>query len=266
MRFNLAFISGYAVGAVVGAALLVGACSSDGKGGVDAGGGDAAAGASGQGGASAGGSGGSPGAAGTSAGGRGGTVGAAGTGGAAGTAGVAGRGGAGGTAGGIGGGAGGIGGVMGIGGTNVAGCVPGNCAATAYCDLNNNSCLPGPGICKSRPLDCINPIPGKVCGCNGIVYNSECEANGSGQDISAAGGCTAPAGLFACGPYFCTHGSQYCEAMIGGAITNPGSYACHDLPTACGATPSCACLSGTAQCGNCLASANGDLTTRCLFP
>jgi hypothetical protein len=25
-------------------------------------------------------------------------------------------------------------------------------------------------------------------------------------------------------------------------------------------------LSGTAQCGNCLASANGDLTTRCLFP
>lgn len=261
MRFNVASIIGYTGGMVVAAALLVGACSSDGKGGNDAGGGNAAAGASGTGGTSAGGNGGSAGAAGTSAGGRGGTIGAAGTVGAAGAGGVAGT-----TGGGA--GRGGIGGdpTTGMGGTNLAGCIPGNCGATAYCDIPNNSCVAGPGMCKPRPMDCITPTPGKVCGCDGKVYNSECEANGSGQDISALGGCAAPSGLFPCGPTFCTHGTQYCEAMIGGVVTNPGSYACHNLPTACGATPSCACLTGSAQCGNCLASTDGDLTTRCLFP
>jgi len=62
------------------------------------------------------------------------------------------------------------------------------------------------------------------------------------------------------------HGTQYCEQMLGGAVTNPGSYACHTLPAGCGTTPTCACLTGVAQCGMCAASASGDITTTCAFP
>jgi hypothetical protein len=72
--------------------------------------------------------------------------------------------------------------------------------------------------------------------------------------------------MFACGPRFCMRGTQYCEIMVGGAVTNPGNYACHNLPAGCGATPTCACLQGSAQCGNCTMSASGDLMTACLFP
>jgi hypothetical protein len=105
-----------------------------------------------------------------------------------------------------------------------------------------------------------------VCGCNGHVYNNVCEAGAAGQDVSSSGGCTPPTGMFACGSTFCAKGTQYCEAMVGGAVSNPGSYACHSFPAACGATPTCSCLTGAATCGNCTMSAAGDLTTSCLFP
>ena len=61
-------------------------------------------------------------------------------------------------------------------------------------------------------------------------------------------------------------GTQYCESMQGGATTNPGAFACHALPAGCGATPTCACVTPTAQCGSCVMSNDGDVTTRCLFP
>ena len=51
-----------------------------------------------------------------------------------------------------------------------------------------------------------------------------------------------------------------------GAASNAGSYACNPLPASCGATPTCACLTGTAVCGNCTVSAAGDLNTLCLLP
>jgi hypothetical protein len=114
-------------------------------------------------------------------------------------------------------------------------------------------------------MDCIVPER-KVCGCDGKVYRAECDANGSGQDVSRLGGCTAPAGTFACGPSFCVQGGEYCSAINGGAITNAGTYQCVTLPAACGATPSCSCLAGTQSCGICTMSAAGDLTVTCLIP
>jgi hypothetical protein len=111
-------------------------------------------------------------------------------------------------------------------------------------------------------MDCI--VPEKVvCGCDGKTYRSECEANASGQDISRLGTCAAPSGTFACGPYFCAHGSELCVAMNGGAITNAGTYQCLPLPSGCGATPTCACLSGNTPCGVCSMSGSGDLTLMC---
>jgi hypothetical protein len=54
--------------------------------------------------------------------------------------------------------------------------------------------------------------------------------------------------------------------MLGGAISNPGSFACRAFPAGCGATPSCACL-GAVACGSiCTQSAGGDLTATCAFP
>src|SRR6478735_7255627 len=101
MRFELASIRGYAGRIVVAAALLVGACSRDGKSGTDAGGGNAAAGSGGHGGGTGGGGG------------------------------AAGRGGGGGLT-----GLGGFGGFAGFTGT----CTQSSCAANEYCDFSNNLC------------------------------------------------------------------------------------------------------------------------------
>ncbi len=189
----------------------------------------------------------------------------AGSGGATGGSGLLGTGGAGGKAGtgGAGGGKAGAGGNDGLcGGGSV-------CTDVQYCDWQSNQCGGGvlaTGACKARP-DVCPAVVDRVCACDGQIHSSPCAAAAVGQDIDESGsGCKPPAGTFACGPRFCTQGTQYCEAMIGGAVGLPGSYGCHMLPVACGATPTCACLVGTAQCGNCVMSADGDLTTRCLFP
>jgi hypothetical protein len=115
-----------------------------------------------------------------------------------------------------------------------------------------------------KSLDCPVTTP-KVCGCNGVVYDGECEANGA-VDINDLGTCTPPSGTFACGHLFCMHGAEYCEKMVGGAVTNPGSYACHPLPAGCNGTASCACVTASSQCGNCTTNASGDVATACLFP
>jgi hypothetical protein len=122
------------------------------------------------------------------------------------------------------------------------------------------------GTCAARPFNCNAMGVDQVCGCDGQVYFNPCDAQFYGQDINENGGCTPPPGTFACGPRFCTHGTQYCEGVVGGAASNAGSYACNPLPASCGATPTCACLTGTAACGNCTVSADGDLNTRCLVP
>jgi hypothetical protein len=118
-----------------------------------------------------------------------------------------------------------------------------------------------------RPYNCNAQQTNPVCGCDGQVYLNTCDAEVNGMDVDqTASDCTPPPAAFACGPNFCTHGTQYCEALVGGAAGNPGSYFCTALPASCGATPTCACLTGTAVCGNCTVSAAGDLNTLCLLP
>jgi len=52
--------------------------------------------------------------------------------------------------------------------------------------------------------------------------------------------------------------------VVGGAVTNPGSYACNALPAACGGVPSCACVAGSATiCGT---NADGDVTATLEVP
>lgn len=215
---------------------------------------------------------------GSGGGGRGGTTGSAGTGGSAGAAGTAGRGGAGGATGtgaagrgGTGGGGGAGGGKAGTGGGagQKGGCGTMDCSDTQFCDWQSNRCGGGTlpvGMCMARPQGC-TAVVDQVCGCDGQVYSNPCMAAVAGQDLDETGaGCKPPSGTFVCGPRFCAHGSQYCEARIGGPAGAAGNYGCLTLPVGCGANPTCACLTGTAQCGNCQMSTDGDLTTRCLLP
>jgi len=224
--------------------------------------------ASGAGGTAGRGGGGGGGGATAGAAGIGGAAGRGGTGGSAGTGGGAGRGGAGGVAGAAGGG-GGTAGIAGGGGGGAGGgtacTTTSGCTSAQYCDISNNRCAANAGTCKARPQGCTADVD-PVCGCDGVVYSNTCMAAAAGTDISDLGGCTPPTGTFPCGPRFCTHGTQYCEGKTGGAATNPGDYACHTLPAGCGGTPTCACISGSAMCGNCTMSNNGDIMTSCLFP
>jgi hypothetical protein len=120
-----------------------------------------------------------------------------------------------------------------------------------------------------RPQDCITQPGAAVCGCDGKLYMTECEASGSGMALANDARCVTPPGTFQCGTKFCTHGSQYCQTWYwNDEITNLGRYvaryACVDLADAgCGTTPTCACVT-SAQCGECAVSADGDLTAGCL--
>lgn len=70
------------------------------------------------------------------------------------------------------------------------------CADTEYCDWDGDSCgaSDAPGACRPRPDNCA-PRREPVCGCDGLVYDSPCEANLAGSDVAASNTCllrTAP--------------------------------------------------------------------------
>lgn len=141
------------------------------------------------------------------------------------------------------------------------------CAATEYCDFPTDSCgvADQAGTCRPRPAACPAVVM-TVCACDGMTYGNGCEAAAAGHDLSAAGGCPAPAGTFGCGTTFCSVGTQYCQAVFGGAFDAAPTFTCLPIPAGCGATPTCACFSGE-TCGNmCTQDAAGDVTLTCLHP
>lgn len=97
-----------------------------------------------------------------------------------------------------------------------------------------------------------------VCGCDGMVYTNECEAQSAGVDVDADGQCEPPPGGFPCGPNFCQTAAQYCLHQISDVAGEPDFYACVDLPAACQqmAVPTCDCLAMEA-CGD-MCSQSGD--------
>jgi hypothetical protein len=139
------------------------------------------------------------------------------------------------------------------------------CPSDQFCDFPDNSCggADQTGTCKPKPGACPAVVL-PLCGCDGTVYSSECNANSAGVDVADNGHCTPPSGQFECGSGFCTHGSDYCQVIGSDAPPFQSSYTCKPLPAACGAMPSCACTSGE-MCGSvCNASTAGDLTLTCL--
>jgi hypothetical protein len=138
------------------------------------------------------------------------------------------------------------------------------CADNEYCDFPDNRCgaTDGQGICKPRPEACdLNFIA--TCGCDGQVHGNECAANSAGQDVSNMGSCQAPVGQFACGSHFCFQKTEYCTKFGSDVGSEPDTFSCKPVPAGCGATPTCACLSGVA-CGNICEATNGGLQVTCL--
>jgi hypothetical protein len=106
-----------------------------------------------------------------------------------------------------------------------------------------------------------------VCGCDGKVYANGCQATLQGQgrcfdgekcgfDISNDIKCQPPAGDFACGTFFCAHGSEYCERIECLAGWQMG--VCKPLPTSCGGTATCNCVKVDGY--TCASTPAGDVT------
>jgi hypothetical protein len=97
-------------------------------------------------------------------------------------------------------------------GTDGSGEVPAMCGGIGglacedgdFCDYRGHSCGAGDdlGSCQARPDGCDGAYA-PVCGCNGLVYPNECEANAAGFDASEAAACEAPDDYVRCGYRFC---------------------------------------------------------------
>ena len=104
----------------------------------------------------------------------------------------------------------------------------------------------GAGTCQLSTALCRETrIVGGVCGCDGRVYESACEAYRVDVDIGPATGCATPEGRLLCGNGFCHPATQYCCEF---SPSQPGW--CRLLPAACQnqPTPDCACLANPQVC------------------
>ncbi len=148
--------------------------------------------------------------------------------------------------------------------TSCGGIVGSDCGDSAYCNYDDNLCgaSNGLGTCESRP-DLCQPVERPVCGCDGIVYDNECEAYVAGVDVSAQSGCATPVGTFACGPQFCTQGIEYCEFKPSGVVQQPSMYQCVPFPNGCTGRGDCGCLADEPCGDSCEESDDGDFTLTC---
>lgn len=60
------------------------------------------------------------------------------------------------------------------------------CTADEYC-ARPPDCR-GPGFCNPRPTVCSTDGP-EVCGCDGVTYANECEANAAGTSVNEGATC-----------------------------------------------------------------------------
>lgn len=170
-----------------------------------------------------------------------------------GTPGVAGRGGAAGANAGSGGQSGG--------GVRAGGAGGGAAGGTAAPDCRTEGCPSGTECIPSECIgaaSCLDPTVGctdrPVCGCNGTLYASNCEAYAAGVGIGPAEQCATPTGLVPCLDTFCERATEYCDMhrhygssafpVPCQAGTSWTSGRCHPLPAECGADPACSCVSG----------------------
>lgn len=91
-------------------------------------------------------------------------------------------------------------------------------------------CLPADPACEGGE---------SVCGCDGQMYPSQCEALRAGVAVSQFGGCPGPEGTFACYDLTCDRG-QACRISANDTPVGTPYYSnCVALPDDCAQAPSC---------------------------
>lgn len=106
------------------------------------------------------------------------------------------------------------------------------------------------------------PGSGPGCGCDAQlpqVVDGDRARFDDGRDIAVrcvAGGCEAYVASFACGDQTCDSRTDYCEAFVPGVQLPDGGgapiqYTCQPVPSACTATPTCACIGSTVPDATC---------------
>jgi hypothetical protein len=145
------------------------------------------------------------------------------------------------------------------------------CPSGTYCSWSDNSCglADQQGTCLQVPTACaFEAVPWQVCGCDGTTYGDACSAAMNGVDVGAASHCTLAPGQFGCGAYICDTANQYCQVTKSDVGSEPDSYQCVFLPTACTASvppggPECTCLEAE-PCGMaCTKEADGHFVVNC---
>jgi hypothetical protein len=145
-------------------------------------------------------------------------------------------------------------GTAGGGGGDFCGGLPGAlCPTNQFCAFPNGRCGGDDdgGVCRPIPTTCSGP-DSQVCGCDGKVYDSACDAQKAGIDVSADMSC-----LSLCDGN-CDFSKQYCRIETQNGV--PFGYNCLEFPHACQGQPSCDCIH---SCGACSESSNGQITVTC---
>jgi hypothetical protein len=152
------------------------------------------------------------------------------------------------------------------GGAKCGGFANEQCAADEFCDFPRNGCgvSDEQGICVKRPQGCPEALIAEpVCGCNGQVFGSVCDANTQGFDVDANHNCPVPPGVFACGFRECDLNGTYCEALGSDIGNEPDVFTCKGIPPCPGPTD-CQCLANQPCGSNCTGDNLKGFTLVCL--
>jgi hypothetical protein len=131
------------------------------------------------------------------------------------------------------------------------------CLSTDYCEPTHSGCLSA-GVCRPRPT-CSGD--GQVaCGCDGVKYDSVCDANAHGVAVDDLGACPVPPGKFVCMDRYCDIATEFC----GEQAPNVAEHVCEPLPASC-MPPTCDCLRTTCvgDIWVCAQAPDGSFTAQC---
>lgn len=141
----------------------------------------------------------------------------------------------------------------------------GQCAADEFCDFVQNTCgfSDESGTCKKRPVGGCPELFDPVCGCDGTIHSSICDAQTQGVDLDVTGTCPVTPGNFACGARECTIADHYCRRFQSDIGGEPDSFQCNALPIGCSSVSDCACVAGEPCGGECSGDGATGFTLTC---
>jgi hypothetical protein len=119
-----------------------------------------------------------------------------------------------------------------------------SCMEGQFCKLPTNVCDPGAeGVCTDIPLDCpYADLTDRVCGCDGVDYDSRCLADLAGASLSRPGPCDGTCTGVLGQPNLC-NADEFCQVDSGYPCCCDFPSTCVPLPTECPShcQPVCGC-------------------------